>query len=99
MFSDYLTEVCDYEAMLNDISNHDKYRILKKGLKDNLKAAIVIFEGSKYNNFVEVAIRVDLALMKKRKEKKRRKSMALISTSTVSKDNKHSTSQSSYRSQ
>ncbi len=59
---------------------------------------MVIFEDAKYDDFVEVAIRVDPALMKKRKEKLRKKSMASASTSTVSKDSRQSTSQSSSQS-
>ena len=97
-FSDYLTELQDYEAMLDDVSLRDKYRILKKGLNDDLKAAMIIFEGAKYKDFVEVATRVDPALMKKRRERQRKKSTAPTSTSTVNKDSKQSPSQSSSQS-
>ena len=94
-FNDYLTELRDYEAMLNDVSIRDKFRILKKGINDDLRTAMIIFEGMEYDDFVQVAVRVDPALMKKRKEKQRKKSTASVSTSTVSKDSGQSTSQSS----
>jgi hypothetical protein len=43
-FNDYLTELSHYEAMLNDVSVRDKFRILKKGINDDLKIAMIIFE-------------------------------------------------------
>jgi hypothetical protein len=94
-FSDYLTELRDYEAMLDDVSIRDKFRILKKGINDDLKTAMIIFEGMEYEEFVQIAVRVDPALMKKRREKQRKRSTALASTSTtVSKGNRSSTLQS-----
>jgi ABC-type tungstate transport system permease subunit len=60
---------------------------------------MIIFDGMEYDDFVQIAIRVDPASMKKMKEKLRERSTAPRSTSTtVSKDNRSGTSQSTTQS-
>jgi hypothetical protein len=42
LFTDYLTELRDYKAMLGDTSTREKYRILKRGLHNDLKKSMIV---------------------------------------------------------
>jgi hypothetical protein len=68
LFMDYLTELRDYEDMLDDVSKRDKYHVLKKGINDDLRKNMVVFEGIPYEDFIEHATRIDPALLKKRQK-------------------------------
>ena len=69
LFSDYLTELRDYEAMLGDVGTRDKYRALKRGLGEYLANAMLIFEGVSYEEFVTAAVRIDPVCRREREEK------------------------------
>src|ERR1700685_2529294 len=85
LFTDYLTELRDYEDMLADVTLRDRYRVLKKGLNDDLRRSMIVFEGVPYAEFVNHATRIDPALLKKRQERAKKPS-----ATTVSKDSKSS---------
>ena len=74
--------------MLGDISAREKYRILKKGLNNDLTKAMLVFEGIPYGDFVAHATRIDPALLKKRQDKDTKAKKSTSASSTVSKDNK-----------
>src|SRR5208282_5623512 len=69
LFSDYWTELKDYEAMLGDISDRDKYLRMREGMNSDLKKAMLVFTGILYEQFAAAAARIDASLMKARKEK------------------------------
>jgi Retrotransposon gag protein/Retroviral aspartyl protease/Zinc knuckle len=94
LFTDYLTELHDYEDMLGDVTLRDKYRVLKRGINDDLRKSMVVFEGVPYDDFVDHATRIDPALFKKRQEKEPKEKKSASSSSTVSHGNKATTSQS-----
>lgn len=96
LFSDYLTELRDYEAMLEDTSIREKYRILKKGLNDDLRRSMIVFEGVPYDDFVAHVTRIDPVLLKKRKE--RSKKSPTSSSSTARKDKRSGNAQSNAQS-
>src|SRR5271163_3226199 len=83
LFTDYLTELRDYEDMLGDVTPRDKYRVLKKGINDDLRKNMIVFEGVPYDDFVDHATRIDPALLKKRQEiGKDKKSSSTVSHAT-----------------
>ena len=90
LFTDYLTELRDYEDMLGDVTPRDKYRVLKKGINDDLRKNMVVFEGIPYDEFVDHATHIDPALMKKRQEREAKEKKS--NSATVSQGNKASTS-------
>jgi hypothetical protein len=83
LFTDYLTELRDYEDMLGDVAPRDKYRVLKRGINEDLKKNMVVFEGVPYDDFVDHATRIDPALFRKRQEiGKDKKSSSTVSHTT-----------------
>ena len=68
-FNDYWTELKDYEAMLGDLSDRDKYLRMREGMNSDLKKAMLVFTGIPYEQFAAAAARIDPSLMKARKEK------------------------------
>src|SRR5437667_1223563 len=83
-FDDYHTELCDFEAMLGDVKKREKMRVLKRGLHDDLKKAMLVHEGLDYDEFVSKASRIDQVLIKNRKKDK-------TQPTTVSKEPKEGT--------
>jgi Reverse transcriptase (RNA-dependent DNA polymerase)/Retroviral aspartyl protease/Zinc knuckle len=97
LFEDYWTELKDYESMLGDVSEREKYTTMREGLNDDLKKQMLVFTGVPMKEFAAHAARIDPQLMKARRERKAKdskKSTASDSASTVSKVNKSGTSQS-----
>jgi Retrotransposon gag protein len=83
LFTDYLTELRDYEDMLGDVTPRDKYRVLKKGINEDLRKNMIVFEGVPYDAFVDHATRIDPALLKKRQERDSGKDKKPPSSSTI----------------
>jgi hypothetical protein len=86
LFSDYWTELKDYEAMLGDVGDRDKYHRMREGMNEDLKEAMLVFTGVSYDQFAATAARIDPSLMKARKErqvKEGKKASASNSTPSV----------------
>jgi hypothetical protein len=65
-FNDYWTELKDYEALLGDLSDRDKYLRMREGMNAELKKAMLVFTGISYEQFAAAAARIDPPLMKKK---------------------------------
>jgi hypothetical protein len=99
LFSDYWTELKDYEAILGDISDRDKYLRMREGMNSDLKKAMLVFTDITYQQFAASAARIDPPLMKARKKRQakegKRTSTSDSASSTINKGNKSSSSQQS----
>ena len=102
LFGDYWTELKDYESMLGDVSEREKYTTMRDGLNEDLRRQMLVFTGVPMEEFAAHASRIDPQLLKARKDRKAKDSKksaatdsASTSASTVSKSGRSNTSQSS----
>lgn len=98
LFNNNWTELKDYEAILRDISDRDKYLSMRESMNSILKKTMLIFTDIPYEQFAATAARINPSLIKTRKEKQvkeDKKTSTSDSTSCAVSKSKSNTSQQS----